>query len=68
LDIVETPIIEKLTVFGGLTFSNDLESIHLRFKIMAIRGGFLHIGTDKNTPFEGQAKITMFGLRNAEAI
>jgi len=41
LDIAETPLLKKITVFGGITFSTELPSVHLKAYIISVRGGLI---------------------------
>ena len=58
-DIEESPIINTLEINGRLTFKAK-SNLHLRAKHIFVRAGELIIGNE-TAPFEGNAKITLFG-------
>jgi hypothetical protein len=66
LDIPETPILQLLRVNGHLIFSTEMD-VHLRAKHIFVRAGELHIGSETE-PYQGNALITLFGEKNAEAM
>jgi len=53
IDVAKTPVMGKITVFGGITFNDNesLKDVELRAKIIFIRGGILQIGTEEQ-PFQ----------------
>jgi hypothetical protein len=65
-DLPESPIVKMLTINGRLSFNNDTD-LHLRTKHLFIRAGELVIGY-KDKPFKNQAKITLYGEKDAKAM
>jgi hypothetical protein len=66
LNDTEAPIYNNMEVNGKLTFKNE-SSPHLKVKHLFVRAGHLEIGNETH-PFNGSAKITMFGEKNFESM
>jgi hypothetical protein len=52
---------------GRLSFKQDAPKLHLRAKYIFVRMGELIIGNETN-PFQGEAKITLYGLKQDQHI
>lgn len=62
-DLDESPILDKLTINGRLSFFNDSDTAHnqvLNTKLLYIRTGELLIGTPE-LPYNGNAEIRLHG-------
>lgn len=67
---IDTPILEKLTINGRLSFLNNLtdpKNITLHAKKIYVRAGELLIGSEEE-PFAGNAEIRLYGGVNDETI
>lgn len=56
-----------MQINGRLTFKQDSPKLHLRAKYIFVRMGELIIGNETN-PFQGEAKITLYGLKQDQHI
>jgi hypothetical protein len=66
-DIEDSPIFTYVEINGRLTFKQDAPKLHLRAKYVFVRMGELIIGNETN-PFQGEAKITLYGLKQDQHI
>jgi hypothetical protein len=66
LDLAETPIFDKIEIFGTLIFKNSID-IHLHAKKILLRGGSLIIGS-ASEPYLKQGKITLHGRKEEPTI
>ena len=67
LDLEETPVLNSLTINGRLSFIQNGQNVHLRSKYIFVRAGELFIGSEE-TPFENEAKITLYGNQDEETL
>jgi hypothetical protein len=65
-DMNPSPVYKLIRVNGNLTF-HPTNDTHMRAKHIFIRAGELNIGS-KDFPHQMQARITLYGEKNAEAI
>jgi len=66
LNTSNAPIYKLIRVNGNLTFAPNVTT-HMKAKHIFIRAGELNIGT-KEFPHQHEARITLYGEKNAEAI
>jgi hypothetical protein len=65
-DLEESPKYKLIQINGILTFNNE-SNCHLHAEHIFVRAGELHIGSAEY-PYTKEARITLHGLRNMEAI
>jgi hypothetical protein len=66
-DLEDSPIFKYVQINGRLTFKQEAPKLHLRAKYIFVRMGELIIGNETN-PFQGEAKITLYGLKQDQHI